>query len=146
MEVNADLEDLLETNVYFVVDDTAEYPEPKIKFSHPEDVIFFLVQDEFGYSVEDFQITNSYYTEEYVIGTLTYDHEYGGFFDYTLIDFAKAENLTEGVWVIEDTTGHYFRGEWGFSDDDLDIYWGEHRPATMEELANFFGADFWECI
>lgn len=40
----------------------------------------------------------------------------------------------EGIWVIDNIKGAYFKGEWGFTDDDEEWEWGEIRLATEDEI------------
>ncbi len=47
----------------------------------------------------------------------------------------EVEFWIPGWYVIEDVHGHYYRGTWGFDDDDEEWYHGEVRPATAEEIA-----------
>lgn len=54
-------------------------------------------------------------------------------FDYW---FSEYVNFTETGWyVLEDITGEYVRGEWGFTDDDEEWTVGSIRKATEDEVA-----------
>jgi hypothetical protein len=48
---------------------------------------------------------------------------------------ARIDFPGEGVWVINDITVSWTRGDGWSTDDDEDWDWGEIRPATPEEIA-----------
>jgi hypothetical protein len=68
-----------------------------------------------------------------VTGAASYEASYGGFLDYTVKGLVECPG--EGWWVVEDVTGTYHCGEWGFTDDDMEFCCGKVRPATAQEVA-----------
>lgn len=54
-------------------------------------------------------------------------------FDYWCNEHLDIE--LPGFYVIEDVSGHYYRGDWSYGeDDDVDWYLGNVRRATEEEI------------
>jgi hypothetical protein len=49
------------------------------------------------------------------------------------LDHCGPDDLTVGWWVFECVVGTYFKGEWGYTDDDEDWEYKSYRPATQEE-------------
>ena len=127
--------------------------EPAIRFAHPEDVVFELVN--LGehkicvgqYSIEEYAIITP--PPEYtgdgspIEGALTYERHYGCGMEYTLNSLLP-KDLESGFYVLEDVTGCYTRGDGWMTDDDLDIYPGDLRQATLDEIAELFGVSFWD--
>lgn len=56
--------------------------------------------------------------------------------DYFINGFVGDDIPHEGIWTIEGIVGHYYKGEWGFTDDDEDWEWTNIRPATEDEINN----------
>lgn len=54
--------------------------------------------------------------------------------DYWIDDYCTFEE--PGTYVIEGITGRFYRGTWGFDDDDEDWEYTLIRPATEEEKIN----------
>ena len=54
--------------------------------------------------------------------------------DYFINDYIGDDIPGPGIWTIEHIHGEYIKGDWGFTDDDEDWYWGDIRPATLEEI------------
>ena len=74
------------------------------------------------------------------VEVLDYDHDSclcwmqeGVGIEYWLRD--KMDLELEGTFVIDEVTGHYYRGTWGYDDDDEEWYCGNVRRATDEEIA-----------
>lgn len=118
-----------------------DYPEPVFDFSYPEDVIFYLIVDEDYQSVDYIMIIN----DSDIIGAATYDHGYGCGLDYTIPQIID-DNLPENVYVMEDMTGNYIRGDGWTTDDDMDFDYENLRIATPEESAMLYGCNFWNTI
>lgn len=79
---------------------------------------------------------------EWEIDRYTYDSENSTFWlsegmgiDYFINNFIGEDIPGPGIWMIEDVVGHYYKGDWGFTDDDEKWEWGTIRPATPDEIA-----------
>ena len=108
-------------------------------FNSPETVIFEVVvntPEEYGpytwkqCSIETVSVIGG---KEGVTGAASYEMSYGGFLDYRIEEQLLCPG--EGWWTIEEVTGFYYRGEWGLTDDDFELYMDDCRPATPEEIA-----------
>jgi hypothetical protein len=54
--------------------------------------------------------------------------------DYFINDYIREDIPGAGIWTIDDIKGTYFKGEWGFTDDDEEWEWSDIRPATQDEI------------
>lgn len=91
------------------------------------------------HDIEINMVVDDFTTE--VCGVASYESWYGGFLDYTIKDHVKCPG--EGIFVAEDITGVYTRGDGWTTDDDMDFYFGPVRPATIEEIADLWCYNFW---
>jgi hypothetical protein len=41
-----------------------------------------------------------------------------------------------GIWTFEGVVGHYYKGDWGFTDDDEEWDYDTIRLATQDEINN----------
>ena len=107
-------------------------------FNSPEDVLIYVLHNP-GYNTgewKDYQIEECTVigrANDEVTGAASYEASYGGFLDYTIegmIDCPKKE----GYYVVEGVTGHYTKGDGWETDDDMDFYYENVRPATEEEI------------
>jgi hypothetical protein len=122
-------------------------------FSHPEDVLVLIdhreikTYERFRWNdwevVETHVLTHPRADGEEVIGAASYDAQYGGFLNYTIESMIDPPGEW-GFYVVEDVTGVYTRGDGWMTDDDMDFYHGGVRPATPEEVAEFYGVSFWD--
>lgn len=62
------------------------------------------------------------------------------------VDSHAPSELPEGVYVFEDVTGTYHRGDGWHTDDDVDWEFSALRRATPEEAVALFGCDLWQTI
>lgn len=108
-------------------------------FSSPEDVLIYVTKDTCdreksggwkNFRIEEWLVINC--SNPDVTGAASYEQCYGGFLDYTIESLIDCPG--EGWFVVEKVTGHYFKGEWGFTDDDMDFYFENVRAATKEEI------------
>lgn len=111
-----------------------------IDFKAPESIIVWIsrVNDGDGrsrhgpwsrHSIEHTMIIDG---PDGVMGAASYELAYGCGLDAlaeTLID-----DPAEGWWVVKDITAVFTKGEWGYTDDDMDFYCEGIRPATPEEI------------
>lgn len=129
----------------FLTDDINRSPDQPdddnlpIKLDSPEDVLIEVVGphddnpanlDWKNWSIESTTVIGG---EENIMGAASYEQSYGGFLDYTiqgLIDCPGA-----GWFVVKDITSVFHKGDGWMTDDDMDFYCGEVRPATPEEIA-----------
>lgn len=138
MQIVGELEDIME-------------PQPSLyDFNYPEDV--YIEVDHSESTVRRWP--NTEIVETVVLGTwddpagaASYEYSEGGFLDYTLEDIL--EPLQPGAYVVEDITAVYHRGQsmWESpapTDDDMEFYCGNVRPATLEEIADQYGVSFWD--
>lgn len=121
--------------------------EETFDFTSPEDVLIRIIAEDRcfsraecwkGFSIDGCTIIKS---KDGVIGAASYEHEYGGFLDYTLEDMLDCPRQ-EGFFVVEGITGLYTKGlSWRESpnptDDDMEFYFENLRPATPEEEAMY---------
>lgn len=56
-----------------------------------------------------------------------------------LVGSALRIDARRGFYISEACTLIYIRGEWGFTDDDVELYLGPTRPATMPEIVETVG-------
>lgn len=121
--------------------DEPEY-EPTFDFSHPEDVFIEVDYDEVvtrrgGW--ERFAIVHAIVIPNGdVTGAASYECEYGGFLNYTL-EAILDEPEKVGFYVVQGVTGVYTHGDGYTTDDDMDFYYEGIRPATDEEVRDYFG-------
>lgn len=118
-----------------------EEDEPEtIDFSSPEDVLIQIIADEFGgygdpdwkgYSIEACTILSG---KEGITGAASYEKAYGSFLDMTIMDMVHCPKK-EGFYVVEGVTGYYSKGDGWMTDDDMEFYFENLRPATPEEAA-----------
>jgi hypothetical protein len=102
-------------------------------FKSPENVLIFVLDNgEFGFEIET--ATVIWCANDQVTGAASYDHDYGGFLDYTIASMIDMPEK-EGWYVVENVTGHYIRGDGWTTDDDMEFYYDTVRPATAEEIA-----------
>lgn len=125
----------------------SEWKEPKYRFSLPEDVIFWVEHDpdmepskyDRSWSqklIHDVRVLHYDSDPEDVVGACTYDDSYGAGLDYLIR--SEISYPGDGIWVLEDITAVYNRGDGWETDDDMDFYPGQLRPATIEEMIKFF--------
>jgi hypothetical protein len=122
-------------------------------FSHPEDVLILIdyrdikTYERFSWNdwevVETHIMTHPRWDGKEVTGAASYEYGYGGFLNYTIEGMIEPPGEW-GFYVVEDVTGVYTRGDGWTTDDDMDFYHGEVRPATNEEVAAFYGVSFWD--
>ena len=131
-------------------EDHADEPED-IRLDHPEDVLFSVdhwpERSTGRGSWKEYCIADAHpiYTTPGITGAAEYERIYGGFLDYTVEGLIECPG--EGFWVLEDMTSVFHKGEWGFTDDDMEFYCGDVRPATPEEILEFWnGGSFWDAI
>ena len=128
----SDLEDLIAPTTK--QDDEKE----KFDFSSPEHVLIHVICEapETGppswkaFSIEECNVI--WGAKEDVTGAASYEMSYGGFLDYTIKDMIDCPG--SGYWVVENVTGRYIRGDGWMTDDDMDFYHGDVRPATEDEI------------
>lgn len=119
-------------------DDDLE-PE-KIDFNSPEDVLIEVIADEFGgygdpawkgFSIEACTILNG---KDGITGAASYEQAYGSFIEGTIMEMIECPKA-EGFYVVEGVTGRYSKGDGWMTDDDMEFYFENVRPATPEEAA-----------
>ena len=139
----------MDCNLLQIADDRDEEDREVFDFNHPEDVMFEVVEvpptrDQSGWS--GFTIDDTYVLRtDGVTGAASYEDSYGGFLDYTIRRVADCPRR-EGIFVLEDVTAIYRRGDGWTTDDDMDFYAGITRPATIEEIVSEWcasGFNFW---
>lgn len=134
-----DLVKLMEDVKEVAVDDKDVDPfEERVDFSSRETVYFYVVYDpeRWGshgwrnYSVDTIYIDG----KDGIMGAASYEDAYSGFLDY-VIEGMCDEITTEGWYVLENFHGVYTRGDGYSTDDDMDFYSDDPRPATSEEIS-----------
>lgn len=131
----------------FLPSEDEEY-EPTFDFSIPEDVILEVIEEprcfRSGWKKFSIDYVTVAYGDDHKEGAASYESSYSGFLDYTLEGIVD-EPTREGIFVIEDVTATYHRGDGWTTDDSMDFYCGDMRPATMEEILSVWcgGTDFW---
>ena len=109
-----------------------------INFSSPEKVIFLVIRDPKpwrrkndwpDYSVDDIIVVG----KDGIMGAASYEQSYSGFLDY-VIEGMCTEITKEGWYVLDNFTGDYTRGDFYTTDDTMDFYSDDPRPATPEEI------------
>ena len=120
-------------------DNDTRQDEEVFDFSSPETVIFeVLAHDNADQSRPDWKFhsieasTVIATANPFVTGAASYEVSYGGFLDYTIQDLVDCPG--EGWWILEDVTGHYYKGDSRCTDDDMEFYCGKVRPATTQEI------------
>lgn len=117
---------------------TPDSEEPQFDFSSPEDVLIEVIEDELasraggywnGFSIEVCTVIGG---AEGVIGAASYEAEYGSFLDYTIAGLIDCPGT--GWFVVEGVTGEYHKGDGWMTDDDMDFYYENVRPASEEEI------------
>jgi hypothetical protein len=121
-----------------------ESDQEKFNFSNPEDIIFWVITDSGSeafhwgdpswkdHSIECASILRA--RDEGTSGVCSYEQSYGCGIEYMIESHIVCPG--PGWWVIEEITGHFSKGEWGFTDDNMDFYVPETaRPATPDEIA-----------
>jgi len=84
-----------------------------------------------GWNIEGCTIIRG---KEGVIGAATYETEFGGFLNYTIMDMIDPPQA-EGFYVLVGVTGQYNKGDGWMTDDDMDFFHETVRPATAAEVA-----------
>ncbi|KRW94332.1 hypothetical protein [Paracoccus sp. MKU1] len=140
----------MDCNLFQIADDRDEEGGHEVfDFSHPEDVMFEVVEydplwKKFGW--KNFKVDGTLIVSDAdVVGAASYENSYGGFLDYTVESLADCPRR-EGIFVLEDVTAIYRRGDGWTTDDDMDFDAGITRPATIEEIvSDWCGSafDFW---
>lgn len=119
--------------------DEVEEVEEKFDFKSPEDVLIEVVgpHDDNpenlnwkNWSIESCTIIRS---KKGVTGAASYEEEYGGFLDYTIEGMTDCPG--EGWFVVVGITGYYHRGDGWETDDDMEFYYEDFRPATADEIS-----------
>jgi len=114
--------------------------EPIFDFSSLEDVLFEVSRNGEGnqgrshwdgWNIERCAIIRG---KEGVIGAATYETEFGGFLNYTIMDMIDPPQA-EGFYVLVGVTGQYNKGDGWMTDDDMDFSHESVRPATAAEVA-----------
>jgi hypothetical protein len=94
--------------------DEDDIPEPIFNLNSPEHVIINVIgEDEAKLYIEEDQ--------------------YGGFLDYTIAAMIDMPTK-EGWYVVENVTGKFIKGDGWMTDDDMEFYFENLRPATQEEI------------
>lgn len=131
------------------LDDDGE--EPTYNLRHPEDTILWVEADQTQtYPLKGFIVHEVYVMADGtgISGAACYEQSEGCGLSYTFgqmweDDWADPTDGAHTVLVIEDMTSRYTRGDGWMTDDDVDHYITGARPATTEEMAGMFGANFW---
>lgn len=120
-------------------EDHGPHFEPTFDFNSPEDVLIEVCQNDegnqgrshwSGWNIESCTIISG---AEGVIGAASYEAEFGGFLNYTIMDLIDPPQAP-GFYVVVGVTGVYHKGDGWTTDDDMDFYYKEVRPATADEI------------
>ncbi|MBX5130769.1 hypothetical protein HJB53_30225 [Rhizobium lentis] len=118
--------------------DSADEAKPVFDFASPEDVLIEVIMHDPAGSKTDWknfgiETTAVINTKDGVTGAASYEHDYGGFLDYTIQGLIDPPG--EGWFVVHGITGQYHRGDGWMTDDDMRFDHQGVRPATPEEIA-----------
>lgn len=121
-----------------VEDDT---PEPQYDMTTPETVVFEVLVDEIrntsgdwkGFAIGHVQVHTP---DGRNPGSASYENGEVGLMDFTLESMLECPKA-EGLFAVDDFTGHYTRGDGWMTDDSADFTCGPVRPATEDEKAGF---------
>jgi hypothetical protein len=111
--------------------------------SEEQDYHYPSYQDKGNILVELHDTGNTGY-HRWEVTVLGYDSDKAPFWlneglgiDYWVKDMIDDQFPHEGIWFIEDVYGYYYKGTWGFDDDDEEWYHGEIREPTAQELEDY---------
>jgi hypothetical protein len=112
--------------------DEDDIPEPIFNLNSPEHVIINVIgEDEAKLYIEEAHVL--WCANNDVVGAATYEDQYGGFLDYTIAAMIDMPTK-EGWYVVENVTGKFIKGDGWMTDDDMEFYFENLRPATQEEI------------
>jgi hypothetical protein len=126
------------TELVTLPEDDEPEGEEKFDFSSPEDVLIHVIAEPRtfnGWTKMRVDTATVISGKEGVIGAALYERSYGGFLDYTMESITD-EPEEEGWYVVEGVTATYTKGDWGFTEDEMDFDYTGVRPATEEEIAS----------
>jgi hypothetical protein len=110
-------------------------------FKHPEDVMFEVdyrdIETYERFKWNHYEIVDTLVLSDgKITGAASYEYSYGGFLNYTVEGLIDPSDFgyQVGLFIVEDITGVYTRGDGWTTDDDMDFYCGIVRPATIEEI------------
>ena len=106
------------------------------KYSDPGECVFVVYdQSDDPENPDPFAEVLKYHEE----GSLFWVNEGVGFSWFATMDM---DVKSPGIYVFENVRGEYISGD-GYSTDDDEEWEADIRPATIEEIADAFGCDFW---
>lgn len=123
--------------------------EPTYDLSYPEDVLILVDESEIslsctwrsvGLEIVEVDIQGS---ASEPAGAASYELSEGSGLEYCLESMIWPPPRW-GFYVVEGVTANYYRGDGWETDDDMDFEFDLMRPATVEEMAGFYGFNFWD--